>query len=77
MIFVRRGVRIRCGLDFAAGERKVLRLRICFASQSRYYAQDDRMLVVAFRWEFAAGEKQVPLRLRRFGMTSLIILKRL
>jgi hypothetical protein len=65
--------RIPCELDFAAGERKVLRLRSCFASQNSYFAQDDRV-VVAGETVGAAGEKQVPLPLRGFGMTSLIIL---
>jgi hypothetical protein len=36
-------VRIPGGGGFGASERGVLRLRICFASQRKYFAQDDRV----------------------------------
>jgi hypothetical protein len=38
-------VRIPCCGDFAAGEHGVLRLRICVASQPRYFAQDDKVFI--------------------------------
>src|SRR5579863_4914551 len=52
-----------------ACEHGVLRLRDCCAMCSSCFAQDDRVLV-AVEMGGTTIKQQVPLRLRRFGMTS-------
>jgi hypothetical protein len=65
--------RIPCSGFGRATERGVLRLRQSFASRSSYFAQDDRGGMENLRVRGGAGGKWVPLRLRRFGMTSLFL----